>query len=97
MALSQPNLATILETWRPQYDFLLVDSCPVLPVADSLLIGQHVDAVLFAVLRGVSQLPKIYAAYQRLAMLRIPLLGAVVNGAEQEAYGYGYSQYLGQR
>ena len=54
----------------------------VLPVADTLVLCQHVDAALFSVLRDVSQVPKIEAAYQRIAALGVPTLGAVVLGIE---------------
>jgi polysaccharide biosynthesis transport protein len=86
------NIRQVFDQLRPQYEFILVDSCPVLPVADSLLVGQHVDAVIFSLLREISRLPRVHAAYQRLAMLNVRILGAVVNGVQQEKYGadYGY-------
>lgn len=84
------NIRQVFDQLRPQYDFILVDSCPVLPVADSLLVGQHVDAVIFSLLREISRLPRIYEAYQRLAMLGVRILGAVVNGVQQDKYGAGY-------
>lgn len=89
------NIQQVFEQLRPQYEFILVDSCPVLPVADSLLVGQHVDAVIFSLLRGTSRLPRVYAAYQRLAMLGVRILGAVVNGVQQENYvaDYGYGPH----
>jgi capsular exopolysaccharide synthesis family protein len=87
--LAQDGARKIFEQLRPQFDFVVVDSSPILPVADSLLIAQHVDGVLFAVLREVSRLPKVYAAYQRLAMLGVPILGAVVNGTLDDQYSYG--------
>jgi capsular exopolysaccharide synthesis family protein len=86
------NIRQVFDQLRPRYEFILVDSCPVLPVADSLLVGQHVDAVIFSLLREISRMPRVYAAYQRLAMLGVRILGAVVNGVRQEKYGadYGY-------
>jgi capsular exopolysaccharide synthesis family protein len=84
------NIRQLFDQLRPQYDFILVDSCPVLPVADSLLVGQHVDAVIFSLLREISRLPRIYEAYQRLSVLGIRILGAVVNGVQQEKYGTDY-------
>lgn len=92
-ALAQPPIEGVFHELRDQFDFIIVDSCPVLPTADSLLVSQHVDAVLFSILRGVSQLPKVYAAYQRLAVLGTRMLGAVVNGAQHEgsSSGYGYA------
>ena len=70
------NIRQVFDQLRPQYEFILVDSCPVLPVSDSLLVGQHVDAVIFSLLREISRLPRVYAAYQRLAMLGVRILGA---------------------
>jgi succinoglycan biosynthesis transport protein ExoP len=83
-ALAQDNVRTFFEQLKQQYDFIIIDSPPVLPVTDSLLIGQHVDGVLFAILSDVSRAPAVYAAQQKLAPLNVPMLGAVVLGTEQE-------------
>ena len=47
---------TIMEKLREEFDFIIIDSHPVLPATDSLLIGQQVDAVILSVLREVSQM-----------------------------------------
>ncbi|HXG11929.1 MAG TPA: polysaccharide biosynthesis tyrosine autokinase, partial [Gemmataceae bacterium] len=88
-ALARDSARAVFEKLRSEYDFVVIDSHPVLPATDSLLLGQHADAVLFALLRDVSQMPKVYAACQRLTSLGIRVLGAVVNGTEEEVYG-GY-------
>ncbi|MCI0739265.1 MAG: polysaccharide biosynthesis tyrosine autokinase [Gemmataceae bacterium] len=89
-ALAQDDVRTLLEQLKQQYDFIIVDSCPVLPVADSLLLGQHVDGVIFAVLRDVSRVPSVYAAQQKLQNLGIRTLGAVMIGAPNELGKLGY-------
>jgi capsular exopolysaccharide synthesis family protein len=89
-ALARDGGADIFERLKSEYDFIIVDSHPVLPATDSLLIGQHVDAVLMSLLRDVSQTPRVHAAGQRLASLGIRVLGAVVNGMKPEDYGNGY-------
>src|SRR5579883_3142986 len=89
-ALAFDVIPKLFEQLRPQYDFILVDSCPVLPVADAMLVGQHVDAVIFSLLRDVSRLPRVQAAYQRLALLGIRMLGAVVNGTQHDRYPADY-------
>ena len=71
-------------------------SSPVLPVVDALVIGQNVDVVIFSLLRDVSRIPNVYAAYQRLATLGIRMLGAVVNGVHKDAYGASYHYYARQ-
>ena len=57
----ETSLAHILATLEagPPPDLIVVDSCPVLPVVDALLVGQHVDAVIFSILQDVSRLPKV--------------------------------------
>ena len=83
-ALARDGLEGIFEKLQQEFDFIVIDSHPVLPATDSLLIGQHVDAVILSVLREVSQMPRVYAASQRLTTLGIRVLGAVVNGADPE-------------
>ncbi len=91
-ALAQGHpLETLFNRLRGQFDFVIVDSCPVLPVADALLIGQHVDGVVFSIMQDISQLPKVMTASEKLHQLNIPLVGAVVNGIKQEVYSYGYN------
>ena len=91
-ALAQGHaMETMFNRLRGQFDFIIVDSCPVLPVADALLIGQHVDGVLFAIMQDISQLPKVLLASEKLNQLNIPLVGAVVNGIRQDVYSYGYN------
>jgi capsular exopolysaccharide synthesis family protein len=83
-ALARDGVEGILEKLQDEFDFIVIDSHPVLPATDSLLIGQRVDAVILSVLREVSQMPRVYAASQRLSSLGIRVLGAVVNGADPE-------------
>lgn len=85
--LSHDGVQKILERLKADHEFIVLDVCPVLPVADALLIGQHADAVVLAVLRNFSRLPLVYEAQRRLASLDIPMLGAVVLGESTDSYG----------
>ncbi len=91
--LSQDGVGRILEQLKGSYDFIIVDSSPVLPVTDSLLLARHVEGVVLSVLQHVSTLPAVYAAYQRLASLGVVLLGAVVNGTRADVGLYGSGRY----
>ncbi|HEV3079687.1 MAG TPA: polysaccharide biosynthesis tyrosine autokinase [Gemmataceae bacterium] len=97
-ALAQKIVPLFLERLKEQYDFIIVDSSPVLPVADALSLGQHVDAVVLAILRDVSRLPAVQTAYQRLASLGIRMLGTIMlgAGAESGSLGYPYPARIGQ-
>lgn len=83
----------LFQQLRKYFQFIVVDSCPVLAVADTVRIGQHVDAVVFSILRDVSRLPAVHAAQQRLAAFNIRILGAVVNGTVSHSYPDSYSSY----
>ncbi len=95
-ALAQgQSLEAVFNRLRGQFDIIVVDSCPILPVADTLLVAQHVDGVVFSILQGVSQLPKVQDASERMTQLNIPLIGAVVNGIKSDIPAYGnYAKQL---
>jgi capsular exopolysaccharide synthesis family protein len=84
LALSRDGLGDIFERIGEEFDFVLIDSHPVLEAADALHIGRQVDGVLLSVLSGVSQMPRVYAASQQMTSLGIRVLGAVVSAANPE-------------
>lgn len=79
----------LLGRLKPEYEFIVLDSCPVLAAADALILAQHVDGILLSLLHEVSRLPRVYAACQRLSMLSAPMLGAVINGTRADDHVYG--------
>ena len=89
-AVAQGGLQAVFDELRSRYDFIIVDSAPVLPVVDSLIISQHTDAVLFSILRDVSRIPAVQDARDRLSTLGVRILGAVVSGVSGQAYNARY-------
>ncbi len=84
LALSRDGLEGIFEKLAEEFDFIVVDSHPVLAATDALLVGRQADAVVLSVLSEVSQMPRVYAAHQQLTGLGIRVLGAVVNASNPE-------------
>lgn len=95
--LAQGEDKPVFDELKRRFDFVTVDSSPVLPVNDSLLIAQHVDAVVLAIRRDVSRFSKVDATCRRLSMLGIPLLGAVVIGLDDGSYDFRYPSAFGYR
>ena len=92
--LAQQRLGAVLEDLKKSYDFIIIDTAPILPTSDTLLIAQHVDGILLSVLRDVSRLPMVHLAQERLAMLGKRVLGVVVGGTDFDGgYGYRYGTY----
>lgn len=91
VALNQRKPGVLFEQLKKEYDIIVIDSSPVLPVADALLIGQQVDGVLLSVLCQISRLNNLYLAWQRIEELGIKTLGTVVSGVQGNLYGSTYN------
>ncbi|MBS0219211.1 MAG: polysaccharide biosynthesis tyrosine autokinase [Proteobacteria bacterium] len=106
--LRSQRLAEVIETWRASYDFILVDSPPVLPISDARILVPLTDYCIFITRWRKTRWT---AAFHALALLReagARLAGIVVTKvdvkqlatyefADSEAYGQTYGQYLSAR
>jgi capsular exopolysaccharide synthesis family protein len=97
--LRRPDFGQMLERLRQDFELILIDTPPVLPVPDALTIGQWVDGALVAARSDSSRYSLVGRASRMLASARIPLLGIVVNGVRLDAgyadYAYRYNQPVG--
>ena len=64
-----------------------VDTPPILPVGDALMISDGVEGVVFCALRDKSDATSVSKARQRLANAGIKVLGAVLNGSPNSSFG----------
>jgi succinoglycan biosynthesis transport protein ExoP len=83
-ALARAGVDKVFHHLTDEFDIIVIDSHPVLEATDALLIAQHADVVVFSLVRGVSQMPRILAAGQQLAGVGVRILGAVINGMSAE-------------
>lgn len=84
--LTSGAVETLLARLREEYDFIVLDGSPVLPVPDSRILAQHVDAVILSIIRDVTQAPKLQAAWRILTALGARAIGSVVTGTSEEVY-----------
>lgn len=96
-----PNPAELVETAiepvlaaaRAQYDAVVIDAAPLLPVSDTSGLATHVDGVIMVARFGVTTRRQLALARERLDLVNATLLGLVVNAVPSHAitgYGYGY-------
>ena len=78
-ALSQPEMAAIVSELRQMADYVLLDSPPVLGVADASILAQQADGVLLVVKMGRTRRAAVREAVARLERFRVPILGTVLN------------------
>ncbi|HLA85953.1 MAG TPA: AAA family ATPase [Thermoguttaceae bacterium] len=78
----------LFDELREKYEFVIVDGSPILPVADSRYVSQHVDSVVLSVFRDYSRAPKVTAACEILESFGVTDIEAVVTSSASED-GYG--------
>ena len=91
-ALENDSVGAIFDRLKEQFDFIVVDTAPVLAFADPLLLGQHMDGAILSVRLDVSQRPKVEEAANRLRTVGINLFGAVVNGTKAQTSRRGSAE-----
>jgi capsular exopolysaccharide synthesis family protein len=77
-----------------EFDVVIVDSPPLLPVSDPLLLAPEMDGVLLTVLAGKTPRQVVRRARDLLATVEANVLGVIVNNAaEALPYYYDYKYY----
>jgi capsular exopolysaccharide synthesis family protein len=89
--LTSPKFEELLNELRGLYDFVLVDSPPLLAVTDPCVVAARADGVLLTIRVSKNGRPSAERAKEMLASLGANVLGVVVNGIGKEAGAYGYS------
>jgi succinoglycan biosynthesis transport protein ExoP len=101
--LGSKQMVDTIDALRPNYDFIILDTPPVLAVTDSLLIGRVADAVVLIVRYGAVQRHVAQRSIDLLERSGAHLLGVVINAVDykspeySEYYGRKYSEYYGER
>src|SRR3546814_8530104 len=96
--LSSDRLQRLIETLGGKYDHVVVDSPPMLGLADATLIARSVEGVVYVVESERVAARGIVSALQRLRDARGKVLGVVLTKyrAKHTGYGYGYGYGYGR-
>ena len=86
--LSSSRTLELFQSLASQADIVLIDSPPVLPVTDSLVLSQRVDSTILVSSAGTTTRKAAARATEMLQQVNAPLVGAVLNGVTDEG-GYG--------
>lgn len=98
--LGTERLDAILDALAARYEFVLIDTPPVLPVTDALVIAPIVDAVVLVVGLGKATPARVRHAIEAIKRVDADLLGVVPNmagrGADRD-YSYPYNYEHGRK
>jgi capsular exopolysaccharide synthesis family protein len=91
--LQNRKLGLLIAQFRQLYDLVIIDSPPVLPVPDALVLGRWVDGAVLAVRYDISRFPQVERARRQLDGAGIAVLGTVINGMKNSDSYYGRYSY----
>ncbi|GKR04143.1 tyrosine protein kinase [Aeromonas caviae] len=95
--LMHPRFKALLDWAAEHYDFVIVDSPPILAVTDAAIVGQHVGASLLVARFAKTAVKEVEVAIRRFEQNGVVIKGILLNAVEKKAssyYGnYGYYQY----
>jgi polysaccharide biosynthesis transport protein len=97
--LHSSDLDSLVETARAAYDFVLIDTPPMVGMADARLLSRIADGVILICRAGETSPEQLGEARQRLVDDGTPIIGTILNGCdlrtEDPAYVNGYNAYAG--
>jgi capsular exopolysaccharide synthesis family protein len=91
--LASGRFHTLLKNLEEQFDFVILDSPPVLPVADSVILASKAQCVLIVVYGGATPRDVVKMAKKKLGASNPIIVGTVVNGIDFNDPYYYYRYY----
>ena len=91
--LGSHSMRQLLEDLRAQFDYVLIDSPPLLPVTDAAVLTKLTDGALIVVQTGATRREQLARSVAALQAVDARVLGTVLNripGKSRDTYGYYY-------
>jgi polysaccharide biosynthesis transport protein len=95
--LGSIRMRATIDELAERFEVVLIDSPPVLPVADALILSGYAEGVLLVAAGGQTRRAELRRAAEKLAQANAPLVGMVLNKASsQRDFGYygGYQPFV---
>ncbi|MDX2257041.1 MAG: polysaccharide biosynthesis tyrosine autokinase [Pseudanabaenaceae cyanobacterium bins.39] len=92
LLLESAKMTALLQEWRQEYDYVLVDTPPVIGITDAQCLTSKVDAFILVAAMNRSTRSGISKALEVLANARASVAGIIINmiGESDSDYHYGY-------
>ncbi|MEN1727990.1 MAG: polysaccharide biosynthesis tyrosine autokinase, partial [Pseudomonadota bacterium] len=88
--LSSDRMRKIINMAARAFDHVIIDSAPILGLADALVLSRCVDGVILVTSAGKTSKDSIKTSTRRLVQVQAPLLGVVMNRIDMESPDYAY-------
>src|SRR5438093_763569 len=91
--LSSKRFKELLDSLKENFDTIIIDTPPVMVVADPLVVASFASGVIFIVGAEMTSRYAAQAALQQLQQGRARVVGAILNRVQLDKNGYYYSRY----
>lgn len=91
--LGSEQMKNVLQRAKEQYDYVLIDTPPVMPVTDALIVSRFVDGMIFVIASAEVKVEMARDVKNQLVNAGANILGVVLNKVRSEHHGYGYGYY----
>lgn len=88
--LGSNEMVALIDTLAEEFDYVLIDSPPVLPVTDSVILSRYVDGVVFVIKGGATPRKVARDAKLRLTNVGARVLGVILNDIDVTNGDYYY-------
>lgn len=97
--LMNERLGELFQVLRKQYDIIIVDTAPSMPVTDTLLISKYADRILYLIRANYSEKPLLDFIKELNKENNLPNLSIILNDVKYSNLGYGaklgYGYHMG--
>jgi len=91
--LGSERMQNVLQRAKEQYDYVLIDTPPVMPVTDALIVSRFVDGMILVIASAEVKVEMAREVKNQLVHAGANILGVVLNKVRSEHHGYGYGYY----
>jgi tyrosine-protein kinase Etk/Wzc len=95
--LMAPSVQQLLQGASQQYDIVIIDTPPVLAVADTAVLAPQAGTVFLIARSEITSLGEVQESLKRLTQAGVTVKGAIFNGLDlskrRYGQGYGYKRY----
>ncbi len=90
--LNSQKMRDLLQLCRDKYDIIIIDSPPVLPVADPRILSSMTDGMILVVMDNKTDISGLKEAFKQIRAVDAKILGTIYNGVNLE-HSYGAYKY----
>jgi non-specific protein-tyrosine kinase len=99
--LGSAKFDELISMLRKQFEYVIIDCPPLLPVTDAAVVAAKADGAVLVVHAGVTKKPHFIGSRDAMAAVGSTILGVVLNKIPEASleyeygYRYGYPRYYG--